>query len=82
MATVAVLIDLRKHTLASALLAIIAGTALGIIGASSIVALMGWPEQVGYGVASIFSISGNNLVKWLLRISKDPTELWDKWRGK
>ncbi len=78
----AVLIDARRHTLLSALLAIIAGTIVGVIAASSITSLMGWPEQVGYGVSAVFAISGNNLIKWLLRVSKDPSELLDIWRGK
>lgn len=66
----------------SAILAIIAGTVMGVIAASAIVALMDWPEQTGYGVASVFAISGNNLIKWLLRVSQDPTSLLRLWLGR
>jgi hypothetical protein len=82
MAIASVLVDMRKHTFASALLAIVIGTAVGVIAASSVVAIMGWPEQAGYGVAGIFAISGQNIVKWLLRVSADPLKLWKDWRGK
>lgn len=82
MAIASVLVDMRKHTFVSALLAIVVGTAVGVIAASSVVAIMGWPEQAGYGVAGIFAISGQNIVKWLLRVSADPLKLWKEWRGK
>lgn len=82
MAIVAVLMNSKKHTLPSAILAIIAGTVLGVIAASSIVALMDWPEQVGYGISAVFAISGEGLVKTLIRISNDPLSAWSKWRGK
>lgn len=82
MAVVSVLINSKKHTLPSALLAIIAGTILGVIAASSIVALMGWPEQVGYGISAIFAISGDGLVKSLIRMANDPLSTWKNWRGK
>ena len=82
MAGIAVAIDAKRHSPLSAVLAIFAGTVMGVIAASSIVALMGWPESVGYGVASIFAISGNNLVKWLLRVSQDPTSLLRLWLGR
>ncbi len=82
MAIVSTLINAKKHTLPSAILAIVAGTIMGVIAASSIVALMGWPEQVGYGISAIFAISGEGLVKSLIRISNDPLASWKNWRGK
>jgi len=81
MAIVSVGIDSKKYTFPSAILAIFAGTIVGVIAASSIIALMGWSEQVGYGVASIFAISAQNLIKWLLRASQDPLSLWQRIRG-
>ena len=82
MAIAGVLLDLRKHTLASAMLSIIIGTFVGVIAAASIVPIMGWPDAAGYGVSAIFAISGNNLVKSLLRASANPLSSWNKWRGK
>jgi len=79
MAVIAVGLDAQKHTLPSALFAIFAGTVIGVVAAVTLVALFGWSESVGYGVASIASISGNNLVKWLLRVSQDPTSLLRLW---
>lgn len=82
MAVISVLIDRNHHTPVSGFLAIVAGTLMGVIAATSIVALMNWPEQVGYAIAGIFAISGNNLIRWLLRASNDPLSIWDRIRGK
>lgn len=81
MAVFSVLVDAKRHSPLSAMLAIVVGTVTGVIAASSIVAIMGWPEQAGYGVASIAAISSNNLIKWILRISSDPLSAWSKWRS-
>lgn len=82
MAVFSVLVDAKRHSPASAFLAIIVGTVTGVIAASAIVSIMGWPEQAGYGVASVAAISSNNLIKWLLRVSNDPLSALNKWRGK
>lgn len=82
MAVIAVSIDAKRHNWLSAILAIIAGTVTGVIAASAIVALMGWPEQTGYGVASVFAIAGDRLVKWIMRMADDPASLLNLWRGK
>ncbi len=81
MALISVGIDSKKYTLPSAIMAIFAGTVVGVIAASSITALMGWSESVGYGIASIFAISAQNLIKWILRSSQDPITLWQRIRG-
>ncbi len=82
MAIASVLVEMKKHTLLSALLAIFVGTVVGVIAASSVVAVMGWPEQAGYGVAGIFAISGQNLVRFFIKASADPVKTWKDWRGK
>ncbi len=82
MAIAGVLLDLRKHTLASAILAVIIGTLVGVIAASSIIPMMNWPQESGYGISAVFGISGNNLAKSLLRASANPLSSWNKWRGK
>lgn len=82
MAIAGVLLDLRKHTLASAILSVLIGTLVGVIAASSIIPIMNWPDSAGYGVSAIFGISGNNLSKSLLRASANPLSSWNKWRGK
>jgi hypothetical protein len=82
MAVIAVLIDMKNHTWPSAILAVLCGTVLGVISAISIVSLMGWTEQVGYGVSAIFGIAGNGLVKWIIKMSQDPSKLLDMWRKK
>ncbi len=78
---IAVGLDAKRHSFPSALMAIFAGTVVGVIAATSIVALMGWPEQVGYGISAVAAVSGNNLVKWLLRASVDPMSLWQRFKG-
>lgn len=82
MAGISVAIDSKRHSPLSALLAVIAGTVMGVIGATSVVAIMGWPDAAGYGVASLFGIAGNNLIKWLLRVSHDPTSFLRMWFGR
>lgn len=81
MATIAVGLDAKRHSLPSALLAIFAGTVVGVIAATSICSLMGWNEQIGYGVSAVAAVSANNLVKWLLRVSADPLSLWQRFKG-
>ncbi len=82
MAIVSVGLDARRHSFPSAVLAIFAGTIVGVISASSLLALFNLPEQVGYGIASIAAVSANNLVRWLLVASQDPLGLWANFRGK
>lgn len=82
MATFAVLSDAKRHTFWSAILAIVTGTTMGVIAAASIVALMGWPEQVGYGVASVFAIAGDRLIKSIMRAAENPLSAWNQWRNK
>ncbi len=82
MAVIAVAIDARRHSWGSAVLAVICGTIMGVIAATSIVSLMGWPDQVGYGIASIFAIAGDRLVKAIMRYADNPLSAWNKWRGK
>ena len=80
MATVSVSLDAKKHNWVSAILAVFCGTVTGVIAASSIVALMGWPESTGYGVASIFAIAGERLVKSIMRAADNPLGAWSRWR--
>lgn len=82
MAIIAVGLDAKRHSFPSAVMAIFAGTVVGVIAASSICSLMGLSEQVGYGISAIAAVSGNNIVKWLLRSSVDPLSLWERFRGK
>lgn len=81
MATIAVGLDAKRHSFPSAVLAIFAGTVVGVISATSICALFGWSEQIGYGISAIAAVSANNLVKWLLRVSVDPLSLWQRFKG-
>lgn len=81
MAGIAVGLDAKRHSFPSAVLAIFAGTVVGVISATSICALMGFDERVGYGISAVAAVSANNLIKWLLRTSEDPLTLWQRFRG-
>ncbi len=82
MAAISVGLDAKRHSMGSAILAIFAGTVVGVIAASSITALFGWDERVGYGISAVAAVSSNNLIKWLLRVSQDPTSLIRLWLGR
>lgn len=82
MAVLAVLLDIKRHSVLTGLLAVIAGMAVAIIATDPIVNGLGWPSEWSHGIAGVLGISGRNLIVWVALVSKDPLALWDRIRGK
>lgn len=81
-AVVAVLLDYRKHSFWTAILAVVAGVVVAVIMTDPIVKTLNLSGEWANAIAGILGISGRNLVAWVSKASKDPLELWDRWRGK
>lgn len=79
---ISVLIDWRKHTALTAILAVIAGALMAVVATDPIVALFKLSGEWSNAIAAVLGISGRNLVVFISKASKDPLELWDRWRGK
>lgn len=82
MAILAVLLDIKRHSLLTGLLAVAAGMAVAVMATEPIVVGLRWPAEWGHAVAGILGISGRNLIVWVALVSKDPLALWDRIRGK
>lgn len=82
MAVLAVLLDIKRHSLVTGILAVVAGMAVAITATDPIVNGLGWPAEWSHAVAGVLGISGRNLIVWVALVSKDPIALWDRLRGK
>ena len=82
MATLAVLLDIKRHSFVTGVLAVVCGMAVAVLATDPIVANLNLPGDWSHAVAGILGISGRNLVIWVGLVSKDPLALWDRVRGK
>lgn len=82
MAVLAVLLDIKRHSLITGLLAVVAGMAVAITATDPIITGLHLPPEASHAVAGILGISGRNLIVWISLVSKDPIALWDRLRGK
>ncbi len=80
--TIAVMIDWKRHNFFTALLAVLAGAFVAMIGTDPIVSLLHLPENAAYGLAGVLGVTGRNIVAALSKMSEDPIASWKKWRGK
>jgi hypothetical protein len=81
MAVLAVVLDIRRHSLVSGLLAVVAGMAVAGLATEAIITGLGLPHEASYAVAGVLGISGRNIVIWITLVSKDPLTLWERIRG-
>jgi len=81
-AVIGVALEFRRHTLVTAILAIISGVGVAWFGTDAIVTILNLPPVASNAVAAILGISGRNLISWWLSASKDPISVWDRIRGK
>lgn len=81
-AAIGVALEFRRHTWATAVLALISGVFVAYFGTDPIVSILGLPANAGNAVAAVLGISGRNLISFWLSASKDPISLWDRIRGK
>ena len=77
-AAIAVLLEFKRHTWATASLALVSGAFVAVIATEPMLHFMNWPDEYGHAVAAILGISGRNLIVWVLSVSKDPLALWRK----
>ena len=82
MALLAVLLDIKRHSFVTGVLAVFCGMAVAVLATDPVVANLNLPGDWSHATAGILGISGRNLVIWIGLISKDPTALWDRWRAK
>lgn len=82
MAVLAVLLDIKRHSFLTGVLAVVAGMAVAVIATDPIINGLGWPADWSHGIAGVLGISGRNLIVWVALVSKDPLALWDRIRGK
>lgn len=75
-AAIAVLLEFKRHTWATAILALVSGAFLALVGTEPIVHFFNWPVSANNAVAGVLGISGRNLIVWLLQVSKDPLGAW------
>ena len=82
MGALAVVLDIKRHSLFSGVLAVLAGMVVAGLATDGIVAGLSLPLEASYAVAGVLGISGRNIVIWISLVSKDPLALWDRIRGR
>ena len=75
-AVIAVLLEIKRHTFASGVIAILSGVFVAAVATGPIVSSLGWSAETGGAVGGVLGISGRNLIFWVLQISKDPAKAW------
>lgn len=82
MGVIAVVLDIKRHSWVSGVLAVVAGMVVAGLSTDAIVAGLNLPHDAAYAVAGVLGISGRNIVIWITLVSKDPLALWDRIRGR
>jgi len=75
-ATIAVLLEFKRHTWATAALALVSGVFVAFVATEPIVEFFSLSSNAGNAIAGVLGISGRGLIVWLLQISKDPLAAW------
>lgn len=81
MAALGFLLDSRRHSFGTAMLAIAAGTAVAVLMTDPITDYLHLTQGWQNAVAGILGISGRNFIMVVNRLSKDPGTLVRMWRG-
>ncbi len=81
MGIIAVLLDIKRHSLLTGILAVAAGMGVAVIATDPIVAGLKLDPTWSHAVAGVLGISGRNLIVWVSLVSKDPLALWDRIKG-
>lgn len=81
MAVLAVLLDIKRHTWLTAMLAVICGVVVAVLATGPLTAWLHLDDNWSHAVAGVLGISGRNLIVWISKVSKDPTALVRLWRG-
>ena len=75
-AALAVLLEFKRHTWATASLAILSGALVAYVATEPLMEWMALPKSASNALAGVLGISGRNLIIWLLAVSKDPIAAW------
>lgn len=75
-AALAVLLEFKRHTWATAALALASGVFVAWIASGSLVEFFNLPSSAENAVAGVLGISGRGLIVWVLQLSKDPLKAW------
>jgi hypothetical protein len=81
MGIIAVLLDIKRHSLVTGILAVAAGMGVAVLATDPIVSGLHLEGTWSHAVAGVLGISGRNLIIWVTLVSKDPLALWDRIKG-
>lgn len=77
-----VLLEIRQHSLFTAVLAILSGVTVAMLATTPILEFWNLPTSAEHAIAGILGITGRNLIIWIGRAAKDPAKFWQTLRGK
>ncbi len=80
-AVLSVLLDVKRHSWGTAIMAIISGIVVAILCTEPVVGFLN-ARGAEHAIAGVLGIAGRNLIIWVSIISKDPMALLDAIRGK
>lgn len=75
-AALAVAIEFRRHTWATAIIALFSGAFFAFIATEPVVQYLGLEGSGSHAVAGVLGITGRNCLIFALTISKDPLDAW------
>lgn len=75
-ALLAILFELKRHTWATAALALFSGAFVAYVATEPVVEWLGLQDNASHAVAGVLGISGRNLIVWIFMVSKDPLAIW------
>ena len=81
MALLSLLLDTRRHSWPTALLAILSGVAAAIIFTDPLADYLHLSEEYKNAVAGVLGIGGRNMIIMVSRLTRDPALLVRIWRG-
>ena len=81
-AIIFVLLEIRQHSVLTAILAIISGVMVAALATTPILEFWNLPPSTEHAIAAVLGITGRNLIIWVGRASRDPAKFWATLRGK
>lgn len=76
-----VLLEIRQHSLFTAVVAILSGIMVATLATTPIIEFWNLPSSAEHAIAGILGITGRNLIIWVGRAAKDPAKFWQTLRG-
>jgi Na+/proline symporter len=69
-------LEFKRHTWATAILALLSGAFVAFIGTEPVVQFFDLQDNAAHAVAGVLGISGRNLIIWVVNASSDPLSFW------